>query len=42
MYNSATKYLSFSAGSAITFYSDGEKEWEECMMKTDAMREALK
>ena len=42
MYNAATKYLSFSAGSAITFYSDGEKEWEECMMKTDAMREALK
>ena len=42
MYNAATNYLSFSAGSGITFYSDAEKEWEECMMKADAMREALK
>jgi len=42
MYNAGTNYLSFSAGSGITFYSDAEKEWEECMMKADAMREALK
>jgi len=42
MYNEANKYLSFAAGSGITFYSDAEKEWEECMMKADAMREALK
>jgi para-aminobenzoate synthetase component I len=42
IYNAATNYLSFSAGSGITFYSDAEKEWEECMMKADAMRGALK
>ena len=41
MYNAATNYLSFSAGSGITFYSDAEKEWEECMMKAEAMREVL-
>ena len=41
MYNAATNYLSFSAGSGITFYSDAEKEWEECLMKADAMREVL-
>lgn len=38
MYNNATKYLSFQAGSAITFYSDPEKEWEECLLKADAMK----
>ena len=42
MYNTATNYLSFSAGSGITFYSDAQREWEECMMKAEAMREALK
>ncbi len=40
-YNAAAKYLSFSAGSAITFYSDAEKEYEECLLKVKAMREVL-
>ncbi len=42
MYNAASKYLSFQAGSGITFYSEAEKEWEECMMKVEAMRKVLK
>jgi para-aminobenzoate synthetase component 1 len=38
MYNADSKYLSFQAGSGITFSSDPEKEWEECLMKAEAMK----
>jgi para-aminobenzoate synthetase component 1 len=38
MYNSSSGYLSFQTGSAITFYSDPEKEWEECLLKAEAMK----
>jgi para-aminobenzoate synthetase component I len=41
MYNEAASYISVQAGSGITFYSDPEKEWEECMMKVAAMKTAL-
>jgi para-aminobenzoate synthetase component 1 len=41
LYNADKKYLSFPAGSGITFYSDAEKEWEECLMKAEAMRQVL-
>lgn len=41
LYNSTKKYLSFHAGSAITFNSDPEKEYEECMLKAKAMFEVL-
>ena len=41
MYNSSEKYLSFMAGSGITFYSDPEKEYEECMLKAEAMRRVV-
>ncbi len=40
-YNTANKHLSFSAGGGITFYSDAEKEYEECLLKVKAMREVL-
>jgi para-aminobenzoate synthetase component I len=40
-YNDVEKYLSFSAGSAITVYCDPEKEYEECLLKTKAIMEAL-
>jgi para-aminobenzoate synthetase component 1 len=30
------------AGSAITFYSDAEKEYEECLVKIEAMKKVLK
>lgn len=41
LFNAATKYLSFLAGSGITFYSDPEKEWEECLLKAEAMKKVL-
>jgi para-aminobenzoate synthetase component I len=41
MYNASRKYLSFQAGSAITFYSDPEKEYEECLLKAAAIKKVL-
>jgi para-aminobenzoate synthetase component 1 len=41
LYNSSSKYLSFQTGSGITFYSDPEKEWEECMLKAGAIKKVL-
>lgn len=41
MYNAASRYLSFQAGSGITFYSDPSKEWEECLLKAEAMKTVL-
>ncbi len=32
-YNAATNYLNHGFGSAITFYADAEKEYEECLLK---------
>ena len=39
MYNNLNNYLSFQTGSGITFYSDAEKEWEECLLKASAIKE---
>lgn len=41
MYNASLRYLSFQTGSGITFYSDPEKEWEECMTKAEAIQKVL-
>jgi para-aminobenzoate synthetase component I len=41
LYNSLTGNLSYYAGSGITFYSDAEKEWEECLLKAEAIRQVL-
>ena len=41
MYNAESAYLSFQTGSGITFYSDPEKEWEECELKAGAIRKVL-
>ena len=41
LYNASTKYISFQVGSAITFESDAEKEYEECSLKAEAIRELL-
>ena len=38
MYNGLSGYLSFQTGSAITFYSNPENEWEECLLKAGAMK----
>lgn len=42
MYNSSSLSLSFQAGSGITFYSDPEIEWEECLLKAEAIKKVLK
>ena len=41
LYNSTNKYLSIQAGSAITFYSEPENEYEECLIKIEAMKKVL-
>jgi para-aminobenzoate synthetase component 1 len=41
MYNASNKYLSYKLGSGITFYSDPEKEWEECLLKGEAIKKVL-
>lgn len=41
LYNATTKYISFQAGGAITFYSDADEEYEECLLKASAMRDVL-
>jgi para-aminobenzoate synthetase component 1 len=41
LYNNENKYLSIQAGSAITFKSIAEKEFEECHIKIEAMKKAL-
>jgi para-aminobenzoate synthetase component 1 len=41
MYNSRKKYLTYKVGSGITFYSDPEKEWEECLLKAEAIKKVL-
>lgn len=42
MYNAAAGYLSYQAGSGITWYSDPEQEWEECLLKASAIEEVLR
>jgi len=41
LYNKENKYLSFQAGSAITYHADAESEYEECMLKVQGIIEAL-
>ena len=41
MYNEAEKYISFQTGGGITFKSDAVKEYEECLLKAQAMMKVL-
>ncbi len=41
LYNASSAYVSFSVGGAITAKSVPEQEYEECLLKAKAMREAL-
>jgi para-aminobenzoate synthetase component 1 len=41
LYNRHNKYLSFIVGSAITFESEAEREYEECQLKAKALKMAL-
>ncbi|MEJ8756603.1 anthranilate synthase component I family protein [Pontibacter sp. H259] len=40
-YNASQKYLSFMVGSAITYDSDPQREYEECLLKAQAMLKVL-
>ncbi len=42
LYNSTSKYLSYLVGGGITSQSDPEKEYEECLVKAEAIRNVLK
>lgn len=41
MFNETSRYVSYQVGSGITFYSDAEKEWEECLLKGEAIKKVL-
>jgi para-aminobenzoate synthetase component I len=41
LYNAQSGYVSCPVGSGITFYSDAEGEWEECLLKAAAIRKVL-
>lgn len=41
MYNKTNRYVGYQVGSAITFQSDPEGEYEECLVKAAAMRQIL-
>ena len=41
LYNETEKYLSFKTGSAITYNSNAALEYEECLIKAEAMMKVL-
>jgi para-aminobenzoate synthetase component 1 len=41
MYNQTSRYVSYQVGSGITFYSNAEQEWEECLLKASAIKKVL-
>jgi para-aminobenzoate synthetase component 1 len=41
LYNEEKKVVTFPTGSAITINSNPEKEYDECMLKAEAMRKVL-
>ena len=41
MYNQQKKYLSYQAGSGITHYSQPEVEYQECLVKVEAIKKVL-
>ena len=41
LYNAEARYLSFQAGSAITYHADAEQEYRECLLKAKAVLEVL-
>lgn len=41
MYNATTQYISYQVGGGITYNSNAESEYEECLLKAEAMRKVL-
>lgn len=40
-YNSLTEHANYQVGGGITIYSDPEKEYEECLLKAEAIKKVL-
>jgi para-aminobenzoate synthetase component 1 len=41
LYNREREYLQYQVGSGITFYSEPQAEYEECLVKAEGIRKAL-
>jgi para-aminobenzoate synthetase component 1 len=41
LYDARQQYASFSVGSAITYDADPAQEWDECLLKAQAIRSVL-
>ena len=41
LYNSTNKYLNYQVGGGITYYSNAEAEYEECLLKAASIRRVL-
>lgn len=41
VYNQETEYISYHVGSAITFYSNPQQEYDECLLKAKAMNKVF-
>lgn len=41
LYNESTQYLSYQVGGGITWYSNPEEEYNECLLKAEAIRKVL-
>ncbi len=41
LYNQTNEYLSFTVGSAITYQSNAENEYKECLLKAEALIKSL-
>jgi para-aminobenzoate synthetase component 1 len=41
LYNKSNKYVSYSVGGAITAKSTADAEYQECLVKANAMQDAL-
>jgi para-aminobenzoate synthetase component 1 len=41
LYNQSSRYLSYLVGSGITFYSNAAAEYEECLLKAEAIKKVF-
>jgi para-aminobenzoate synthetase component 1 len=41
LYNADKQYVSYQVGGGITYNSDAENEYEECLLKAEAIQKVL-